>query len=174
MIFLVSVVVMVVVSHMTPAPATSQLTGLTYATMTAEQRRESRRSWDQTDLIGSVFVLLLIAIAYIYSAGSDRLPPPRPSDSCAGLNVPSHKRTDIPVGRREAVRLTQASSDSVLAHALTTPARLASDLGVGEEVAAAIRRRVSWLTSITGRRNWRRRFARARHAVPSKPSATTL
>ena len=41
-------------------------------------------------------------------------------DPCACLNVPSHKRTDIPVGRTEAVRLTQASSDSVLAHALTT------------------------------------------------------
>jgi SSS family solute:Na+ symporter len=69
MIFLVSVGVMVVVSHMTPAPATSQLTGLTYATITAEQRRESRRSWDQTDLIASVFVLVLIAIAYIYFSG---------------------------------------------------------------------------------------------------------
>ena len=54
MIFLVSVVVMVVVSHMTPAPATSQLTGLTYATMTAEQRRESRHQLgsDGPDWVG--------------------------------------------------------------------------------------------------------------------------
>jgi solute:Na+ symporter, SSS family len=69
LIFLVSVVVMVVVSHVTPAPATRQLTGLTYATITDEQRRESRCSWDHTDLIGSAVVLLLIATAYIYFSG---------------------------------------------------------------------------------------------------------
>ena len=69
LIFLVSVVVMIVVSHATSAPSAGQLTGLTYATITAEQRRESRRSWDQTDLVGSAVVLLLIAAAYVYFSG---------------------------------------------------------------------------------------------------------
>jgi SSS family solute:Na+ symporter len=69
LIFLVSVLVMIVVSHMTAAPATSQLTGLTYATITDQQRRESRRSWDHTDLIGSSVILLLIATAYVYFSG---------------------------------------------------------------------------------------------------------
>jgi SSS family solute:Na+ symporter len=69
LIFLVSVVVMIVVSHATTAPSAGQLTGLTYATITAEQRRESRRSWDRTDLVGSAVVLLLIAAAYVYFSG---------------------------------------------------------------------------------------------------------
>ncbi len=69
LIFLVSVVVMIVVSYATAPPAATQLTGLTYATITTEQRRESRRSWDQTDLIGSAVVLVLIAAAYVYFSG---------------------------------------------------------------------------------------------------------
>ena len=69
LIFLVSVAVMVVVSHATPAPAVSQLTGLTYATMTEEHRRESRSSWEAIDLIGSAAALLLIAAAYVYFSG---------------------------------------------------------------------------------------------------------
>jgi SSS family solute:Na+ symporter len=69
LIFLVSVAVMVVVSHVTAAPAVSQLTGLTYATMTEEHRRESRSSWDAIDLIGSAAALLLIAAAYVYFSG---------------------------------------------------------------------------------------------------------
>jgi len=69
LIFLVSVAVMIVVSHVTPAPAEPQLAGLTYATVTPEQRRESRRSWEQRDLIGSAVVLLLIVAAYVYFSG---------------------------------------------------------------------------------------------------------
>jgi SSS family solute:Na+ symporter len=68
-IFLVSVLVMLSVSHATAAPAAAQLTGLTYATITAEQRKESRRSWNQTDLLASAAVLLLIAAAYVYFSG---------------------------------------------------------------------------------------------------------
>jgi SSS family solute:Na+ symporter len=69
LIFLVSVLVMIVVSHATTPPAAAQLTGLTYATITAEQRRESRRTWDLTDLLGSAVVLFLIAAAYVYFSG---------------------------------------------------------------------------------------------------------
>jgi SSS family solute:Na+ symporter len=69
LIFLVSVVVMIVVSRATEPPSPAQLTGLTYATITAEQRRESRRSWDFTDLLGSAVVLFLIAAAYVYFSG---------------------------------------------------------------------------------------------------------
>jgi SSS family solute:Na+ symporter len=68
-IFVVSVVVMIVVSHLTANPSERQLTGLTYATITADQRRESRRSWDQIDLTGSAIVLVLIAAAYVYFSG---------------------------------------------------------------------------------------------------------
>jgi solute:Na+ symporter, SSS family len=69
LIFVVSVAVLIVVSYGTPPPGEHQLIGLTYATVTSEQRRESRRSWNHWDMINSAVVLLLIAAAYIYFNG---------------------------------------------------------------------------------------------------------
>jgi solute:Na+ symporter, SSS family len=69
LIFVVSVAVLIVVSYATPAPNERQIAGLTYATVTADQRRESRRSWNQWDVINSGVVLLLIAAAYVYFNG---------------------------------------------------------------------------------------------------------
>ena len=69
LIFLVSVTVLIVVSYATPPPADHQLKGLTYATVTSEQRRESRRSWNHWDVVNSAVVLLLIAAAYRYFNG---------------------------------------------------------------------------------------------------------
>jgi SSS family solute:Na+ symporter len=69
LIFLVSVAVLIVVSYATPAPGEHQLAGLTYATVTREQRRLSRRSWNQWDVVNSAVVLVLIAAAYIYFNG---------------------------------------------------------------------------------------------------------
>ena len=69
LIFVVSVVVLIGVSYATPAPSERQISGLTYATVTADQRRESRRSWNQWDVINSAVVLLLIAAAYLYFNG---------------------------------------------------------------------------------------------------------
>jgi len=42
---------------------------LTYAPVTSEQRRESRRSWNHWDVISWTVILLLIAVAYIYFNG---------------------------------------------------------------------------------------------------------
>jgi len=69
LIFLVSVAVLIGVSYVTPAPKEHQIAGLTYATVTADQQRESRRSWNQWDVINSAVVLLLIAAAYLYFNG---------------------------------------------------------------------------------------------------------
>ena len=68
-IFVVSVVVMVSVSYLTESPAYERISGLTYATVTEEHRRESRGSWDRRDVIGSGVVLLMIALAYVYFRG---------------------------------------------------------------------------------------------------------
>lgn len=57
------------VSYATPAPNERQIAGRTCATVTADQRRESRRSWNQWDVINSGVVLLLIAAAYVYFNG---------------------------------------------------------------------------------------------------------
>jgi SSS family solute:Na+ symporter len=69
LIFLVSAAAMIAVSYATEPPAYEKISGLTYATVTAEDRAQSRRSWDQRDVIGSVAVLILIAIAYVYFRG---------------------------------------------------------------------------------------------------------
>jgi hypothetical protein len=42
---------------------------LTYATITPEQRRESRASWGTIDLVGSAIVLVAIVCAYLYFNG---------------------------------------------------------------------------------------------------------
>ncbi len=69
LVFVVSVVVMVVVSYVTAAPAVERLSGLTFATVTAEHRAESRASWSRSEVVASALVLLLILAAYLYFRG---------------------------------------------------------------------------------------------------------
>jgi len=69
LIFLVSVAVLIAVSYATTPPRESALIGLTYATVTPEQQRVSRRSWTRLDVISSAIVLSLIAGAYLYFNG---------------------------------------------------------------------------------------------------------
>jgi SSS family solute:Na+ symporter len=65
-IFVVSCATLVVVSYASEQPQESQLSGLTYGTLTAEQRRASRASWTSADAMSSAIVLLLILAAYVY------------------------------------------------------------------------------------------------------------
>jgi len=69
LIFIVSVVVMVVVSYATAAPTPEQLAGLTYGTVTVEDRAQSRASWSRREVIGSAVVLILILAVYLYFRG---------------------------------------------------------------------------------------------------------
>ncbi len=68
-IFIVSVIVMVVVSYATAPPRAEQLAGLTYGTVTVEDRASSRASWSAREVIASAVVLLLIVAAYLYFRG---------------------------------------------------------------------------------------------------------
>jgi SSS family solute:Na+ symporter len=68
-IFLVCIVVMVVVSHMTSPPAYDKIQGLTYGTLTEEDRKTSRASWNKWDVIASIGVLVAILAAYLYFRG---------------------------------------------------------------------------------------------------------
>jgi SSS family solute:Na+ symporter len=68
-IFLVSSAVLIGVSYLTAPPNEERLTGLTYATVTAAQRRESRASWNARDILSSAAVLALIVAAYVYFSG---------------------------------------------------------------------------------------------------------
>ena len=69
LIFFVSAATMIGVSYATAAPSDEQIKGLTFATVTPEQKVETRRSWNQWDVINSGVVLTLILIAYIYFSG---------------------------------------------------------------------------------------------------------
>jgi SSS family solute:Na+ symporter len=65
-IFLVCIGVMIVVSYLTKEPAYSKISGLTYATLTAEDRRQSRLTWNKWDVVASAMVLQVILVAYGY------------------------------------------------------------------------------------------------------------
>ncbi|HVS12687.1 MAG TPA: sodium:solute symporter [Thermoanaerobaculia bacterium] len=68
-IFLVCVAVMVGVSLASRPPDYAAISGLTYGTVTAADRSESRGSWDRREAIATGAVLLLILAAYLYFRG---------------------------------------------------------------------------------------------------------
>ena len=69
LIFVVSSIVLIGVSYMTSPPDGRQLTGLTFGTVTPEQRGASRASWNRRDVVASAAVLTGIAVAYVYFRG---------------------------------------------------------------------------------------------------------
>ncbi|OGU66301.1 MAG: Na+/glucose cotransporter [Stygiobacter sp. RIFOXYC12_FULL_38_8] len=69
LIFIVSLIVMVVVSYMSEVPDYAKISGLTFGTRTDEQKKTTRESWSAIDVIASGIVLALILIAYIYFSG---------------------------------------------------------------------------------------------------------
>lgn len=68
-IFIICILVMMVVSYLSEEPPYEKITGLTYATRTAEDKARSRASWGKGDVIASVIVLFLIVAAYLYFTG---------------------------------------------------------------------------------------------------------
>ncbi|MCH7825755.1 MAG: sodium/solute symporter [Acidobacteria bacterium] len=69
LIFSLSVAVMVGVSYSTREPDYAAISGLTYGTMTGEDRRDSRSSWDKREVIASAAILLAIVASYLYFSG---------------------------------------------------------------------------------------------------------
>jgi SSS family solute:Na+ symporter len=69
LITIVCIGVMVVVSYMTQAPAYEKIRGLTYATMTEEDHRQTRASWGPKEVGATVAVLAIILMAYLYFTG---------------------------------------------------------------------------------------------------------
>ena len=66
---MVCVVVMIGVSYLTEQPDDRQLQGLTFATVSGEQRAASRASWGTAEIVASVVVVGLILVAYLYFRG---------------------------------------------------------------------------------------------------------
>ncbi len=69
LIFIVCVIVMATVSHLTEPPAYERIGGLTFGTLTEEHKKSSRASWTAGDVIASGIVLLLILAAYLTFTG---------------------------------------------------------------------------------------------------------
>ena len=69
LIFLICSIAMIVVSYLTSEPDYGRISGLTYGTITDEQRVQTRNSWHAIDLIMSIGLLAAISAAYIYFRG---------------------------------------------------------------------------------------------------------
>jgi SSS family solute:Na+ symporter len=69
LITIVSIVVMFVVSYLTPAPKEEQIRSLTFGTQTDADRKKTRESWDWRDVLSSALVLACIIGAYLYFRG---------------------------------------------------------------------------------------------------------
>lgn len=69
LVFLVSVGVMFLVSYLTAPPAEERIRGLTFGTLTEEDRARSRASWGWGEVAASVVVLGAILAAYLYFNG---------------------------------------------------------------------------------------------------------
>lgn len=64
--FLFSALVMIVVSFFTKRASVEQLQGLTFGSITSEQKALSRGSWDKWDVIHTVIILGITVAFYIY------------------------------------------------------------------------------------------------------------
>jgi SSS family solute:Na+ symporter len=69
LITLISAVVLVAVSYATPAPQYEQIKSLTFGTSTAEDRRQTRASWNWGEVAASAAILACILGAYLYFRG---------------------------------------------------------------------------------------------------------
>ncbi len=69
LILVVCAVTMIVVSYATRQPDYEKISGLTFGTLTAKQRQETRSSWGVPDVFFSALVLVAILAAYIYFRG---------------------------------------------------------------------------------------------------------
>jgi SSS family solute:Na+ symporter len=68
-IFIVSIVVMIVVSYMTREPDYEKIKSLTFSTATEEDGRRTRLSWNWRDVLASAVILACIIAAYLYFTG---------------------------------------------------------------------------------------------------------
>ena len=67
--FLFSVIVCVVVSFLTPAPSAQQINGLTYGTLTEEQKNSNRNSYNVWDIVFSLIVIAMVAFVMFTFSG---------------------------------------------------------------------------------------------------------
>jgi solute:Na+ symporter, SSS family len=69
LITVVSAIVMVAVSYMTPEPDYATIQSLTFGTTTASDRSKTRASWSMIEVLGSAVVMACILGGYLYFRG---------------------------------------------------------------------------------------------------------
>jgi SSS family solute:Na+ symporter len=69
LITIISALVMVLVSYMTPAPDYNKIKDLSFGTRSDEHLSASAKSWDWRDVAASAFVLIVIIGGYLYFRG---------------------------------------------------------------------------------------------------------
>jgi SSS family solute:Na+ symporter len=69
LITIISAVVMVAVSYMTEVPNAKQISGLTFATASADDKAKTRASWGAKEVIFSAIIMACITFAYLYFRG---------------------------------------------------------------------------------------------------------
>ena len=69
LITIVSAIVMIAVSLMTPVPDEAQIRSLTFSTATAEDKKKTRAGWGTIDVVASCVVMAFILGAYLYFRG---------------------------------------------------------------------------------------------------------
>ncbi len=68
-IFFVSLFTLIGVSYLTSAPVAERIQGLTFGTLSEDDRRKSRASWGRGEVLASAAVLVAVVIAYLYFRG---------------------------------------------------------------------------------------------------------
>ncbi|MEZ4980292.1 MAG: hypothetical protein R2769_01645 [Saprospiraceae bacterium] len=69
LLFFICVIICLTVSFMTPKPPESQLSGLTYGTLTLEQKRANKDSYTWVEVAASLFVLAIVIAILAYFTG---------------------------------------------------------------------------------------------------------
>ena len=69
LITLVCIIVFIAVSYATKQPDYAKIGGLTFSTLTAEDKLESRKTWNMKDVILSVLLVVIIISIYIFFRG---------------------------------------------------------------------------------------------------------
>lgn len=69
LITIVCIIVFITVSYLTPAPAYTQISGLTFSTLSDQDKKERLANRNYVDIVTSILVLILIVLAYAYFQG---------------------------------------------------------------------------------------------------------
>jgi len=69
LITVICIIVFIVVSYATAPPDYAKISGLTYSTLSSEDRRASRMTWNLKDALLSVLLIVIILAVYLYFRG---------------------------------------------------------------------------------------------------------